>query len=137
MWEEIFIKMVPPTVTHQEKRWRCIKGKPVCYEGESLKKARAQIREGLALFAQRVRVGYIGPCELVVKWCFPCVRGKKNGSYKASKPDTDNLQKLLKDEMTALGFWRDDCLVASEIVQKFYAETPGIYIAIRGLDDEE
>lgn len=32
--------------------------------------------------------------------------------------------------MTTVGFWKDDALVASEIVEKFWAEIPGIYIRI-------
>jgi Holliday junction resolvase RusA-like endonuclease len=35
--------------------------------------------------------------------------------------------------MTICGFWKDDCLVASEIVEKFWAEIPGIYIRIEEL----
>ena len=31
-----------------------------------------------------------------------------DGEYRTTKPDTDNLQKLLKDCMTATGFWTDD-----------------------------
>ena len=49
---------------------------------------------------------------MVTKWCFP--KGKhSDGEYKATKPDTDNLQKMLKDVMTEVGFWKDDALVAS------------------------
>ena len=43
------------------------------------------------------------------------------------------LQKLLKDCMTTVGFWKDDALVASEIVEKFWARIPGIYIKIEEL----
>ena len=64
--------------------------------------------------------------RLLVKWCFP--RGEHaDGEYRTTKPDTDNLQKLLKDCMTAVGFWKDDAQVASEICEKFWAELPGIY----------
>ncbi|AUO18673.1 crossover junction endodeoxyribonuclease RuvA [Monoglobus pectinilyticus] len=35
--------------------------------------------------------------------------------------------------MTKLGYWVDDNLVASEIVEKFWAEKPGIYIRIEDL----
>ncbi len=61
------------------------------------------------------------------------VKGSRNGQYKHTKPDTDNLQKLLKDCMTELGFWKDDALVASELVQKFWGEKTGIYINIEEL----
>ena len=68
----------------------------------------------------------------MVKWCFP--RGRHgNGEYRTTRPDTDNLQKLLKDCMTAAGFWKDDALVASEIVEKFWADVPGIYVRIEEL----
>jgi Holliday junction resolvase RusA-like endonuclease len=30
-----------------------------------------------------------------------------------------------------VGFWKDDALVASEVIEKFWANIPGIYIAIR------
>ena len=35
--------------------------------------------------------------------------------------------------MTAAGFWVDDALVASEVVEKFWADPPGIYIHIEAL----
>ena len=57
----------------------------------------------------------------------------KDGEYKTSKPDTDNLQKMLKDVMTDLNYWKDDAQVASEIIEKFYFNISGIYIKIENL----
>ena len=75
---------------------------------------------------------YTGAVRLITKWCFP--RGKhKDGTYKTTSPDTDNMVKLLKDCMTDLGFWTDDAIVASEIIEKFWATIPGIYIKIEEL----
>ncbi|WP_432651737.1 RusA family crossover junction endodeoxyribonuclease, partial [Huintestinicola sp.] len=31
------------------------------------------------------------------------------------------------------GFWKDDALVASEIIEKFWADIPGIWICIEEL----
>ena len=59
----------------------------------------------------------------------------KDGEYKATRPDTDNLQKMLKDCMTKCGFWKDDALVVSEITEKFWAKTPGIFIRIEDVDN--
>lgn len=70
---------------------------------------------------------------MVTKWCFSVTGKHKDGEYRITKPDTDNLQKLLKDVMTDLGYWTDDALVASEIIEKFWAEVPGIYIKIEEL----
>ena len=64
--------------------------------------------------------------------CFP-KQNHENGEYRITKPDTDNLQKMLKDCMTKVGFWKDDALVASEITEKFWADQPGIYIRIEEL----
>lgn len=69
---------------------------------------------------------------MVVKWCFPC-GDHRDGEYRITKPDTDNLQKMLKDVMTDLHFWKDDAQVASEICEKFWAERPGIYIRIENI----
>ena len=35
--QEFFMPMVPPTVTHQEKKWRVVNGKPVPYEPDEVK----------------------------------------------------------------------------------------------------
>lgn len=127
---KFFMAMKPPTVTHQEKQVRVVNGKPVFYEPAELKNARAKLRANLA--SQKPLSPYDRPVELVVTWCFP--RGKhRDGEYRTTKPDTDNLQKLLKDCMTDVGFWKDDCLVCREIVEKFWAEIPGIYIRIEEL----
>lgn len=127
---EFFMAMNPPTITHQEKQVHVVKGKPVFYEPEELKQARVKL---LACLAKHVpETPYTTGVELVTKWCFP--RGQHpDGVYRISKPDTDNLQKLLKDCMTALMFWQDDALVAREITEKFWSEIPGIYIRIQEL----
>lgn len=126
---EFFVPMAKvPTVTHQEKKVRVLNGKPVFYEPQELKEARAKLMAHLAQHAPEEP--YTGTVQLVVKWCFPITGKHHDGEYKATKPDTDNLQKMLKDVMTALGYWTDDALVASEIVEKFWAERPGIYISI-------
>ena len=39
--------------------------------------------------------------------------------------------------MTAVGFWKDDAQVASEICEKFWAEAPGIYIAVEDMDRQQ
>lgn len=131
METEFFMAMKnPPTVTHQEHKVAVINNKPVFYEPEELKVARAKLMAHLGSHVPDNE--YTGAVQLVTKWCFP--RGKHmDGEYRTTKPDTDNLQKLLKDCMTAAGFWKDDAQVASEVCEKFWAEVPGIYIRIEEL----
>lgn len=130
MMTEIFMALDPPTVTYQEHKVTIIKGKPVFYDGPELKEARQKLIAHLAKYKPKQQ--YECGVRLIVKWCFPKGR-HQNGEYRITKPDTDNLQKLLKDCMTTVGFWKDDALVASEIVEKFWSEIPGIYIRIEEL----
>lgn len=130
-WMEFFMAMEPPTVTQQEHKVTVIKGKPVFFNPPELNAAKLKLTDHL--IKHRPREKYGCGLRLFVKWCFP--RGRhKDGEYRITKPDTDNLQKLLKDCMTLAGFWKDDALVASEIVEKFWADTPGIYIRIETLE---
>ena len=127
---EFFIAMNPPTVTHQEHKVAVVHGKPVFYDPPELKAARQKLMAHLG--TEVPEEPYRKGVRLVTKWCFPNGR-HKDGESRITKPDTDNLQKLLKDCMTMCGFWKDDALVASEIVEKFWAEVPGIYIRIEEL----
>lgn len=128
---EFFMAMVPPTVTHQEKQVRVVNGKPKFYEPQELKEARAKLEAHLAQHTPECKI--TGAIELVTIWCFP-VKGKhKDGEPMTNKPDTDNLVKLLKDCMTKVGFWKDDAQVTRDIIEKFWADIPGIYIRVTEL----
>ena len=125
--------MDPPTVTHQEKQARVVNEKPVFYEPPELRTARQKLTDHLA--QNRPNVKLSGPLELVVTWCFPTQDPKKVGQYRTTPPDTDNLNKMLKDCMTRLGFWNDDAQVCREIIEKFWTDTQhqGIYIGVKQL----
>lgn len=127
---EFFLPMIPPRATAQEHKVTYARGSPGFYDPPKLKDARAKLTAHLAKYVPEEK--YTGAVRLTVKWCFPRGR-RRDGEYKTTRPDTDNLQKLLKDCMTACGYWTDDALVASEIVEKFWAEIPGIYIKIEEL----
>lgn len=126
-----FMAMIPPTVTHQEKKVHVVDGKPVYYEPPELKAARQKLKAHLGQHIPPDR--FTGPVRLTTWWCFP-IKGKhQNGEYKTSKPDTDNLVKMMKDIMTELHFWNDDAQVASEIIEKYWADIPGIYVKVESL----
>lgn len=128
---EFFLPMIPPTMTHQEHKVTVIKGKPHFYEPTELKETRAKLTAYLSKHIPDKK--FIGAVRLTVKWLFPITGNHKDGEYKITKPDTDNLNKLLKDCMTDLKYWHDDAQVVSEIIEKFYAEHPGIYIKVQQL----
>ena len=131
---QFFMALDPPTVTHQQKKVRVVKGKPIFYEPSDLRDARSKLTAHLLRF--RPEQPLTGAVRLTVRWCFP--RGRHpDGSYRITRPDTDNLQKLLKDCMTAAGFWQDDAQVCSELCEKFWAEIPGIFVRIEQIGTEE
>ena len=126
-----FIAIKPPTATAQEKQVRIVGGKPIFYDPAPVKEAKRLLMGHLIMHKPDRPVE--GAVALSTIWLFPRGRSHKNGEWRVTKPDTDNLQKLLKDCMTLVGFWDDDALVASELVEKFWAEFPGIYIRIEKL----
>lgn len=117
-----------PTVTHQQKQVTVVNGKPVFYEPAELKAARAKLMAHLGQHVPERK--YTGPVRFVTKWCFPITGKHVDGQWKTTKPDVTNLQKLLEDVMTDLGYWTDDALIVSAITEKFWAKMPGIYIKI-------
>lgn len=127
---EFFMPMIPPTVTAQEKEiGRNRKtGKAYLHDTPEISEAKKMLTAHL--WKHKPDEPYVCGVRLIVKWCFPCGSRHKDGEYRTTKPDTDNLQKLLKDCMTRCGYWKDDALVCSEICEKFWAKTPGIYIRI-------
>ena len=128
-----FLHMIPPTVTAQEHKITVINGRPHIYDTPEIKDAKQKLLAHLS--RHKPPEPYASAVRLIVKWCFPIKCSHRDGDWKTSKPDCDNLQKLLKDVMTSAGFWKDDALVCSEIVEKFWAATPGIYIRIEDLGE--
>lgn len=125
----------PPTTTHQQKQVTVRNGKPIFYEPESLKSARALLMAHVGLHAPEYPYENVA-LHCTVKWFFPTkAKSHSDGDWKKTKPDTHNLNKLLFDVMTDLKFWEDDALVTSETIQKFWVKEspPGLFIKIEEL----
>ncbi|MBE5775284.1 MAG: RusA family crossover junction endodeoxyribonuclease [Clostridiales bacterium] len=135
MTKQFFLPGPPPTTTDQEKRIGVSKktGKPYVYADDNLRRAKVYFRDSLA--AHQLPAPLDGGVRLIVKWLFPLPAdgSHHSGEYKLTKPDTDNLQKALKDTMTRLGFWKDDAQVCSEVSEKFWSDIPGIFIHLEDL----
>lgn len=129
---QFFLPMIPPNVTHHAKKLAAYvdgktgKPKAVLHDTEELRDVHAKLHGALAPHAPDTAMP--GPVRLIVKWIFPADDKHRPEEWKTSKPDTDNLEKALKDEMTKLRFWKDDAQVCSEVTEKFYGEYPGIWI---------
>lgn len=131
MMIDFFMAMEPPTHTHQEKQAKVVNGKPVFYEPQEVKTARQKLKAYLGQHVPEQK--FKGPVRLTTWWCFPVKGRHKDGEYRTSRPDTDNLVKMLKDVMTELHFWKDDAQVASEVIEKYWSDIPGIYVKVESL----
>lgn len=122
-----------PSATHQEKKITMRNGKPCVYEPPAVKETRALFRA--LLFQYRPDNPLKGPINLDTRWVYPSTKQHPRNTWKTTKPDTDNLVKMLKDVMTDLGFWKDDAQVATESISKFYSSPSGIFVSLYEMDD--
>lgn len=129
---KFFVPMKLPTITAQEQKIGIAKnGKPYKYDPSELKAARVIFRDHLRKFAPPEPIS--GPIKLQTIWCYPCNTTHPEPAWKTTKPDTDNMVKLLKDVMTKLGFWHDDAQVTLEIIQKIWDNRSGLYVSLEAL----
>ena len=137
MYMQFFLPMQPPTTTHNAKQLHAYMkgGQPhaVLHDSPELKQTRAKLHAHLAPHAPEKPIPAGRPVRLLVKWCFPTEGRHPDGTWHTSKPDTDNLEKALKDEMTRLHFWADDAQVCSEIVEKFWSDPCGVFVRVEEL----
>lgn len=124
---EFFVPMKKiPKVTHQDKIISVKKGKPVIFDSPELREAKTKFRIGLVNHVPDKMLQ--APIGLELTWCFPLEKGKEVGDYHTKKPDADNLAKSFIDQMTKLGFWKDDSHVSSVKSEKFYNSICGVYV---------
>ena len=129
-----FVPGQPPRATAQEKKVTVIHGRPKYYEPEKVKTAKAYLISGIAPY--RPQKPLQGALSLKTCWMFQTKSARQNGLWKVTRPDTDNLVKMLKDCMTQCGFWEDDAQVCWETIEKRWSMEPGISIEIERLEDD-
>lgn len=134
MTHKFFMPMIPPTITAQQKKIN-FKTKAL-YDPPQLAQAKEKLKAHLASHVPQKM--FTGPTRLIVRWLFP-IKGKnlyQNGQYKTTKPDTDNLNKAFKDILEKLKFVKNDAIICSELIEKFWADTPGIYVELQEIYQE-
>lgn len=134
---EFFQPMEIPRTTHQQKRVAVVNGKPRFYEPPKLKTARSCYMLYLRKHAPAAPMQ--GPVSLAVRFRYHSPRMKKGRSeWKTTRPDTDNMIKLLKDCLTALGYWHDDAQVCREHIEKTVSgDVEGILMKIAPMSAAE
>lgn len=141
---DFFLPGEPPTVTAQEKGLTTrkvatrfgVKYVPMAYETPEVKNQRAEFAWKMSPYKPEKPLK--GPIRLITVWTWAPKGRHKAGTYRDTKPDTDNIIKLLKDAMGDLRFFENDSRVADERTIKRWGSRPGIRIIIEeigGHDD--
>ncbi len=76
-----------------------------------------------------------GPLMLSVQWMFRATDKHHTGEWRTEKPDLDNANKMLQDQMQKLGFFHDDKDISLLQAGKIYSAVPGIHIKLVELDE--
>lgn len=122
---DCYIPCIPPRTTSQQKAQNRHTG--VYYKKKPLAEAEKMYLRMLAEY--RPECPAEGALKLKVVFAFPR-KSKRDGAPKITRPDTDNMVKLLKDCMGKQGYFLDDAQVADEQVIKIWSDHPGIYITL-------
>lgn len=128
-----FIEGDPPRATGQMHKVGVRSGRPYFYDPGPVKAAKEFFMIMLRRHIPEKPID--SAVRLRVVWFFRARTKKQDGKYKTTRPDTDNLMKILKDVMTSGGFWTDDSLVVDERVEKKWSLRPGIEIELEEIHE--
>lgn len=128
----------PPRATAQGKRMRIVNGKPVFYKHPELKIAEALYYYHALNARPKGWKPMEGPVRLFVSFCFGTDDKRKIGTWKTTRPDTDNMVKALKDALTRAEIWVDDSQVVDEHTTKTWwsKENACIHVSVEQLEEE-
>jgi Holliday junction resolvase RusA-like endonuclease len=132
----VFIPCVPPTTTAQQKGAFAMPGGGVRFFKK--KKAKQAENTWFALLQPHAPAQPMtGPLTLVVRLTYPWRKTEKKkrttafSSYPIeTRPDIDNVFKMMADVMTTLGYWQDDSQIAALTLGKYYGDKPGIALTL-------
>lgn len=83
-----------------------------------------------------------GPVELSVVAVYPwpakftaTMRARPENAWKITRPDDDNIKKIIQDALTGIAY-RDDAQVAAGHCVKIYGDMPRVTVTVRELHHE-
>lgn len=123
----------PPTATAQQKGERIVNGSYIHhYEKKTVATARRHYIKELKKCAPAVPIE--GPVELIVNFRFESP--SRSYEWKTTRPDLDNMMKLLADCMTMVGIWKDDSQVVKVTLTKAWCDHGSTTIRVRTLKEK-
>ena len=118
----------PPRTTAQEKGVTVIRGIPRFYEKQEVKQARYYLESALAPWKPKRPLE--GALSVNMVWDYPHKGRHKDKEPKTTKPDIDNMVKLMLDCMTGT-FWQDDRQIVKLTIEKRWNEKGAIGVLIQ------
>ncbi len=133
---EAWIDCIPPKTTGQASARIMKKKDGTMFVGKFASgKGKAAQNDLLALLApHRPAEPLTGPvaCHILFRWPWRKSESRRNRAIGRmpcdTRPDLDNLAKMVLDCMTRMAYWRDDGQVAMLTIAKQWGERPGIGI---------
>lgn len=128
------LPIVPPKATSQTKRLVMVGGKPRFFAKKEHQSAENDLMLLCAAHAPPEPLS--GPVSLSVDFTFPWRKSEAKKRIalgylpNGTRPDLDNMVKLIGDVLTKLQFYKDDGQVASLHVSKGWGNRVGIHIQI-------
>lgn len=138
---EIYLKCNPPKSTAQASN-KILKGKNGRYFVGKMRTSKAKQTESdlISLLLPFVPAEPLkGALNVAIEWGYawrsaePKKNKLKGFKYCDSRPDADNICKLLFDTMTRLSFWFDDSQISELNFKKLWCDNPHISIKIKEL----
>ena len=126
---EIFIPLKKiPSATSQEKGYKVIRGKVkdkvVTYEKDKVKEVRQLYQSYLCHHIPDKPID--GGVTVHIDFMYHNPDLDTSYTRKATKPDLDNMAKLLLDVMTECGYWHDDGQVSQLLLTKYWCHNENI-----------
>ena len=135
---EFTIRCNPPKATHQASLRIMKRADGTQFVGKFAKsKGKAAQNDLMTMLRPHApQTSLKGPIACEITWVYPWRKSEtKRNRAKClmpcdTRPDCDNLCKMLFDAMTRLGFWDDDSQIFSVGFRKYWGDVPGIYVTI-------
>lgn len=131
---EFFEPMRIPDTTHNAlEPYRRRNGSPAIRKADRLKRAEAKWEAHLGRHTPEEPLE--GALSLHVAYCYEPDRAHPAGSPKTTPPDTDNLDKVVRDAMERLGWFAEgDAQIATGLSTKGYQHPAGVYVRIEEIE---
>lgn len=121
-----------------QKRPRFVNGRVVATTGKALKLWRAEIAKSAreAVAARGGAPAFTGAIRITMRFTFlpPADRMDRLDKLHTHKPDRDNLEKAVLDELEAAGVFKNDSQCAIGETVKRWGRSPGVIILIESVD---